>query len=145
MTDTIPAFPNLLNHVCVPVLNEGNVHSSVVVSMRRKCKPEGHTQNNCSYEFYLSELRVKKAISNIYLPKFTMEADNLQARGGLSFVWSYLQIPLMSCHPGPPLCRCVQTKGDVLGLYLLRGCHGLCMCSQVLQVQCVYTIIHTVA
>lgn len=108
MTDTIPAFPNLLNHVWSLIPNEGNVHSCLVVSMRRKCKPEEHTQNNCSYEFYLSELRVKKAISNIHLLKVTMEADILQARGGLWFPCSDLQIPTHVLPPRPPSPHCAS-------------------------------------
>lgn len=116
MTDTIPAFPNLLNHVWIPILNEGNVHSSLVVSMRRKSKPEGHMQNNCSYEFYLNELRVKKAISNIYPLKVTMKADILQARGGFWFAWSYLQIPTHVLSPRPSIMQVCPEQ---------RGCAGL--------------------
>lgn len=122
MADSIHAFPSLLHHVWSLMLNEGNVHSCLVVSMRRKCKAEGCTQNICSCEFYLNEARAKRAISNIYLLKVTMEPEVLQARGGLWFIWSgLLHIPTHVLSPRlckPTLRMWGQSKGD----HMYRAC-----------------------
>lgn len=146
MPVTIHAFPNLSHPVRSLMLNEGNVHSSLVVSMRRKCKAEACVQNICSWEFYLNEARVQRAPSNTYLLKVTMEPDVLQARGGLCFVWSdLLHVPTHVLSPRlskPTLCLCGQSKRGVRGLCLLclqSERHELCTWSQVLQVQCIFT------
>lgn len=151
MPDTRRAFPNLLHHVWSLTLNEGNVRFCLVVSMRRKCKAEGCSQNIWSCKFYLNESRVKRAISNIYLLKVTMEPDVLQARGGLWFIWSdLLHIPthLLSPRPSKPtLCMGEQSEGDVQGLYLQSVAWAVHMLPSTAGAgaMCLYAFIHTAA
>lgn len=129
MPDTILAFPNLSHPVRSLMLNEGNVHSCLVVSMRRKCKAEACVQNICSCELYLNEASVKRAISNICLLKVTVEPDDLQAGGGLCFIWSdLLHVPTHMLSPRlskPTLCLCSQSKRDVGGLFFAESCAHL--------------------